>query len=144
MYSYIYGMSTSKRQIQSDLRAKSHETTKHILKLMLFPNSRDFSHWGKEIYAFINSVDRSKGKNKYPSERIIYDALSTQLDIIANLLSVTVDENDELIPECIDVETAEDTISNYYKWLAKELASKGKISKQEYIEEMNKLGFSIE
>lgn len=130
MYIYIRSMSEAQNKIYDKLTDASDNIVEHIVKLILYPNAQEVNHWKREIFSFLWKVDKLKGKNKYPSEKFIYNALSTHTDNLGVYLDVIQDEYSDT-PQSISVETAERCVDEYMKWVASNLSVTGGLKSKE-------------
>jgi hypothetical protein len=130
MQRYIYAMSKAQRAIYAEVEAASKQIDQHLIRLMLYPDSEHVSHWKQEICSFLNSVDLLKGKNKWPSKRLLMKALTTHNDILDTYTWQVIDWEDELTPLNVSPSTIRRGVEFYQDWLAECLSENGAISKK--------------
>ena len=118
-------MSEYKSRIYDTLVSASEQIDLHMIRLMLFPNSHYVDHWMHEIWSFLFKVDKLKGKNKYPTAKFIYDALSVHNDILGNYMKIVEDLEENLEPVDIAVSDVISAVVSYQKWIASELSQNG-------------------
>ena len=94
----------------------------------MFPDSEYVDHWMHKIWAFLFRVKKLKGKNKFPKTAFIKKAMSTNNDMIPELMSVVIDLESELEPTWVDSDAALECIEAYQNWLASELSVHGVVS----------------
>ena len=64
---YIFSMSMSRKDLASRLEETTIPLIEHLIKLYIYPNLSEYvSHWRQEVYEFLHSVSRIKGKNIFP------------------------------------------------------------------------------
>lgn len=141
MYIYIRSMSEAQAEIRRSIVSHSCELVKHIIKLILYADSDCVHHWQSEIYSFLNTVQKLKGKNRWPSAKFIKEALSTWNDSLDTLTWQVIEEEDELVPLSASQEKISAVVNGYQDWLATQLATKGAISPKESRAELDKLVF---
>lgn len=129
MFRYIRAMASSRLLLQTKLNAKSEQVVEHLVKIAMFPKSSTIPHWKQEIFAFLHSVDRQKSNHKYPSEKFIYESISTMNDILDSYVDYVRDCEGEQMPLYPTDDSLLNYISGYQRWIAKELSTKGRISK---------------
>ena len=138
MFRYVYAMAQNDQKIFSSLSDSAIPLIRHIIKLIYFPNVQEYNHWKREVFKFLNYVDKRKANNKYPKYNFIYSALSSHNDIMDNLISTTLDEMVEE-PADVDYDTAYSIIDSYLQWISQELATSGKISNTACYEKLDEL-----
>lgn len=127
----IYAMSRRLRDIGADLDSKGQKLIDHLIKLYLYPNSKDVNHWKQEVYNFIHCVDSIKGKHKTPSASFIYDNIYGKYNInyTNNSINATLDDYGD--PEFdFDYNDIHQFISEYVEWLSVELNQKEVLSRK--------------
>ncbi len=130
MFRYIIAMSRSRQEIANKIADASTEIDMHIIKLLLYPNIRTCSHWKQEVVNFLYAVDRLKGSNKWPSEKFIYEYLSCHNDILSNYKMIVEEDYEELKPSDISIQSIEQAVVEYQRYLAHELSNNGIISRK--------------
>ena len=128
MYIYIKSMSEAQTEIYRDIRDASDQVVLHILKILMFPDSKYVDHWMHEIWGFLFRVKKLKGKNRFPKPDFIKKAMSTSNDMIPELMSVVLDLESELEPTWVDSDVALECIEAYQNWLASELSAHGVVN----------------
>ncbi len=82
MYRYIVAMSLNRERLKQQFEDASKPIVQHMIKLLYYPDSSDYSHWKQEIYSFLNDTYKMKGSNKWPSEKFIFTYLQAYNDAI--------------------------------------------------------------
>lgn len=127
MHIYIRSMSEAQSQIYSELTQKSWKVDEHIIKLLLLPDCPEANHWKREIARFIDSVDRLKGKNRFPDAKFIKKCISTHNDCIDAFLYKISGQLHEETQRQLSEDVILHALDTYQNWLASELSSHGSI-----------------
>lgn len=128
MYIYIRSMSEAQSKIYDKLTDRSEQIDQHIIRILLFPDSRYVDHWMHEIWASLHTVDRLKGKNTWPKEKFIKKCLSTHNDILDVYTEVVKDIESSLIPNDVPAVCILYSIEAYQDWIARELSINGYVT----------------
>ena len=145
---YINAMAEQKKEIERSLSPKTDMIIEHMLYLCLAPNCTTVNHWMDEIYSFISKIDKLKGKNRFPSARMIYEwTYSKKQDLVKDTrwLSVMIEDakDKENIADDFDVQYVMNDLDamcmSYFKWLSEELASVGAVSRKSVREKLKAL-----
>lgn len=139
MYIYIRAMSRSDAQIYDRLDRDAEQLDRHLIKLMLYPNAQEADHWAKEVWNFVNIIDKRKQTNKYPKESFIYNAISCHNDIINNMIWQIKSDRRER-PAILHDQYIISKIEDYQHWLARKLSSQGAVSSREVYEALDIIG----
>ena len=133
-------MSEYQKEIRRELAAKGKQVLRHVIRLVLYPDSQEnYNHWKQEIVAFISDVDKVKGKNKWPNKEFIKEAISTQNDMIdAVIRQVKLQEN-ELRPRNVDSSVVLNAVEEYQDWLAGTLSRDGIIDPYEAFDVLDEI-----
>ena len=120
-------MSEKRKEIYRRLKDKLEDLAEHVGKCIVYRNtSNDLNHWKSEVYAFIHTVPKLKGTNKFPTYKNLKEnvlcLIDDRMDAIAsgsmNIASI------EGLP---DIECNMDLLGNlileYCDWLMKTLSS---------------------
>ena len=148
---YLTEMSLDKERLIQRILDKTEKINDLLLKCLLIQNTtNNLNHWSTEIYSFLPRIQKLKGKNKLPSEKLLttytlgyfQDTLLEYMD--AMIISMNDIENTNIIE--YNKQALYDCIIDYYKWLIPNLANTGNVNiiavKQEIkelIEKYNKL-----
>lgn len=144
MFIYISAMSEYQKEIRRDLSAKGKQLLRHLICVILYPDSQYYEHWKDEIVSFIADVDKVKGKNKWPKASFIKEAISTQDDMIDAVIRQVKLKERELTPrEVSDVEILRG-VESYQNWLANELSRFGIIDVYEAQDVIDKIVSEIQ
>ena len=136
---YINAMAEQKKEIERSLSPKTDMIIEHMLYLCLAPNCTTVNHWMDEIYSFISKIDKLKGKNRFPSARMIYEwTYGKKQDLVKDTrwLSVMIEDakDKENITDDFDVQDVMNDLDAmcrfYFQWLSEELASVGAVSRK--------------
>ena len=138
MYIYIRSMSEEQSRIYDKLTNASDKIVEHIVKLILYPDAQEYNHWKGEIFSFLWKVDKLKGKNKYPSEKFLYKALSTHTDNVEVYLDVIKHMYKDQ-PRNISTELATECVDLYMSWLAVNFSSKGSVRPDDVYVKLDKI-----
>lgn len=136
---YIRSMSRPDAQIYDKLDRDSEQLDRHLIKLMLYPDAQEADHWAKEVWNFINIIDRRKQTNKYPKETFIYKAISCHNDIISNMIWQIKSDMQER-PRTLHDEYIVRKIEDYQHWLARKLSTQGAVNSREVYEALDVIG----
>lgn len=136
---YIRGFSRNQDYEYDKIADMSDQIDEHIIRLLIFPHNFYEEHWMKEIWKFLYRVHKLKGKNKYPSKKFIFDALSGNMDIIENLIPAVKTKENNLTPEDAKLEDILYVADGYHKWLSERLSTKGAVLVEDVIEILTKL-----
>lgn len=145
---YINAMAEQKKEIERSLSPKTDMIIEHMLYLCLAPTCTTVSHWMDEIYSFISKIDKLKGKNRFPSARMIYEwTYGKKQDLVKDTrwLSVMIDDarDKENITDDFDVQDVMNDLDTmcmfYFQWLSEELASVGAVSRKSVREKLKAL-----
>ena len=128
-----------RRQIEDRLYESTDKIIEHLIKLYLMPTHESANHWKREIYSFLNKVDKLKGSNKRPTQSQIYTwTFGNKEDTIDNyfvrgmLDTINYDYNENIKINLNKFRTdIIDICKSYFMWLAKELSVKGIITPQQ-------------
>lgn len=145
---YINAMAEQKKEIERSLSPKTDMIIEYMLYLCLTPNCTTVSHWMDEIYSFISKIDKLKGKNRFPSARMIYEwTYSKKQDLVKDTrwLSAMIEDakDKENITDDFDVQDVMNDLDAmcrfYFQWLSEELASVGAVSRKSVREKLKAL-----
>ena len=127
---YIRAMSEYDSEVRRQLVNNSKPLYKHLIKIALYPTSEYVTAWTKEIYAFINDVDKLKRTKKFPTADFIFKALSTHLDVLDVYTRQIKSDLSEISDQEVfrSGEDITDICTNYAKWLASELSTQGGVT----------------
>jgi hypothetical protein len=130
-------------------------TFTHLLKLFYFRDFPEyFNNWSVAVYKsafFVHKVKKAHGKDKWPDAEDIYAWLWANPwgDMFDAMHSGTLkDFNNKSDPEYQnlpyvhaggDEEQAESFLKDYFIWLARQLSSKGKVSKDDVQDKIKEL-----
>ena len=139
---YVFSISTTRRDIAAKLEETTRQLVKHLIKLYLYPDYKDVQHWRQEVYSFLHSISKIKGRNKLPSSRfILANTIQSNLELIAvwyyNILD---DYGTPSNSKCSETELTR-KVSNYYRWLADILSAQGEVSRKSIYNKLSELGF---
>lgn len=129
MKRYICAMSKAQRAIYNEVEAASKQIDKHIIKLLLYPEAQEYNHWKREIVKFLQDVDLLKGRNKWPSKKLLLKALETHNDILDTYRWQVQNDERELTPRNVNPSVIKRSIETYQVWLATELSMNGAIDR---------------
>lgn len=139
MYRYIRAMSREKRKIEDHVCDKASEIDEHIMKLLLYPKSKSCDHWKAEIYGFLNHVYKLKPTHKFPKYKDILTWLRVNNDMLDKFVSRVIEDESDLIPEDVDIETLTRCIEQYQEWLATQLSEEGLVTKNAVYCKLNEI-----
>ena len=145
---YIFSMSMSRKDLASRLEETTIPLIEHLIKLYIYPNLSEYvSHWRQEVYEFLHSVSRIKGKNTFPSAKfILKNTLDINIDMIQILYEDVVDDysSEHGTPSSISITTLISRIKEYYEWLSTTLSDRGRVSRSAVYQKLEELGFGNE
>lgn len=131
MFIYIKSMSEAQSRIYDNLTAVSKQIDMHIIRLLLYPDSKYVDHWMHEVWSFLFDIDTLKRKNTYPKASFIKKALSTHNDILGNYVKIVKSLESELTPQRIDLATVEYCVEEYQDWIAEQLSKYGYVEQKD-------------
>lgn len=145
---YITAMTRNRAEVKSKLGAHMDLIFQHLLCLILTESQTYRDHWMNEIHAFLNTVDKLRMTNKFPTEDQIYEwTYGESRDLVlddkyfGSLLEEVCEKEKFQIPQDRkSVMTELDLISQeYFKWVAEVLSDRGRIQSSEVHEKLNSL-----
>ena len=131
MFIYIRSMLEAQSRIYDNLTAASKQIDMHIIRLLLYPDSRYVDHWMHEIWSFLFDIDTLKRKNTYPKASFIKKALATHNDILGNYVKIVKSLEVDLKPRRVDLTAVEYCVSEYQNWVAEQLSTHGYIEQRD-------------
>lgn len=139
---YLTEMSESKSKIERDIKYNSRELIEHLLKCLLFQNTtNNLNHWGQEVYSYLKDVQKLKGSNKLPSEKMLYNCtlgyFADSLLMKLNIYIESICEEENISIKEYDKKLLYDCIIDYYKWLVPILSTKGAVKPSEVKAQIN-------
>lgn len=121
----IFALSRCNQDVFSKLADKSETLIDHLIKVFLYPNAFEVSHWKQEVWTTLNRVPKLKSNNKFPTyQQIMKSIWNSYEDIIPNLVDLWISEINE-IPMKLSYENIHSAIHQYMNWAAYELSTKG-------------------
>ena len=127
MKKLVYCFAKDKMKVLDKLEDQSEPLIKHLVKYFLYPNHLSSSHWGDEIFSFLNNVSKLKKKNKRPtSEVILKSTWNVYEDSILEYIP-TVQEDYGI--SYVDSKTVYNDCKQYMVWLAEKLSDVGSVSR---------------
>lgn len=141
----VFAMSLPKCEIAARLEETTRPLIRHLIKLYLYSDkSSDSNHWRQEVYALLHNVSKLRRVNKLPSTNFILDnTINVNRDLIPSWTKhIISDYSDDADRDMnIDIVALQNSISDYYSWLASELSQYGDISRTECYSKLEELGF---
>lgn len=125
----IFAMSHSKKEVKDKILSVSDVLAEHLVKVSLMPDSSNVSHWKDEIYSFLNRVPKLKGSNKYPSYNSLIRCISSDNDILDNIIWQVCSDY-SLDNDICNVASAFTVVAEYQDWLAKHLSNTGAVTRK--------------
>ena len=124
----IYCFAKDKSTLLYELERESKPLIKHLVKYFMYPGHTSASHWGDEIYAFLNSVSKLKKKNKRPtSDQILKFTWDVYEDSIIEYIPTVVDDYGD---SDVDPEVVYNNCRYYMIWLSDMLSNVGSVSRK--------------
>lgn len=71
MYYHISGFADSRNQIKTELRSVTKIVMNHLIKVFLYPNVQEQTHWKREIAQSLNDIAKQKGKNRFTTAKFL-------------------------------------------------------------------------
>ena len=94
----------------------------------MYPGHTSASHWGDEIYAFLNSVSKLKKKNKRPTvDQLLNKTWSVYEDSILEYIPTVVEDYGY---SEVDPTIVYENCKKYMTWLCTVLSDIGSVSKK--------------
>lgn len=128
MYRYIRSFAVTKREIQADLRAAARVIIEHLIKIFLYPDAQENSHWKREVAAALNDVPKMKNSNKLPKAKFILDSSWMAWEDIFDRKVEVVKEDIVEDPIDVDINILYSAVDEYFDWLSTELSQFGSVS----------------
>ena len=60
MYYHISGFADSRNQIKTELRSVTKIVMNHLIKVFLYPNVQEQTHWKREIAQSLNDIAKQR------------------------------------------------------------------------------------
>ena len=141
MKKYIYSMSKSRRDIGADLEQGCDELILHLIKLRMYPQAQECSHWRKEVAEKLHRVDSFKGTRRLPNVSfIMQNTFNVHEHRISKYIHIAeVDYDYDAIT--FDKDILVDDIRDYFKWIATELQDDGRLAYTDIISYLETNGF---
>ena len=132
-----------KDSISRDLYNDSKQVVEHIIKCMLWPKSRDLSHWKTEIMGSLFSIPKYKNNNKYPTFTQLNNwFLKGKLEDTANSLNTNIRivcrKENKKVPD-YNLQNIYKCIADYLTWLCQELSKTGVVDDVDMENKLNEL-----
>ena len=145
---WLMEFAENKKEVERQLTSKTDILIEHILYLIMDKNNKAAQHWKTEIYAFISSVKKLSGKNKFPTKSQIYDWTYGKSEDLVNdsawlfvLVQDVTEKENFYSPRDIDdiMKRLDGFCKKYFTWLASNLSSVGRVTQSSVIQELNSL-----
>lgn len=144
----LFEFAKNKKKIEMELCFATPKIIQHLFYLVLDKDNINKSHWQTEIYAFLNSIELIKGKNKLPDKQFIYtNSYGEVQDTVQNIKWI--ENTADSYCDIENIETAKSTYkimeeldficSNYFDWLAEKLSTVGSVKRKEVVTEIDEL-----
>lgn len=142
MYRYIFGMSKSRKDLESWIEDHTLPVMCALAQLYVFPNSQYENHWRQEVYANFNTMRRFRHNNKLPSSEFIFNSSwEINKDSVKSALKWAKSKETELTPrKDISVENLYSLMESYFIWISEALSQEPLISSEEVYAELDELG----
>ena len=139
----LFEMAYNKKQILDRFLHNFENVISHLMLVYLFRDNKEKNHWEDEVHSFINRTYRCKSNNKFLSIKDIESVLLGWTDCFDQQVSTYIDEikaKEEIdeVPE-FSIEKLTAFLTNYFKWLSKELSTKGQVSREEVKNKIDEL-----
>lgn len=124
----IYCFAKDKSTLFYELERESKPLVKHLVKYFMYPGHTSASHWGDEIYSFLNSVSKLKKKNRRPtSEQILKSTWNVYEDSIIEYIPTVADDYGD---SDVDPKVVYNNCRHYMIWLSGMLSDVGSVSRK--------------
>jgi hypothetical protein len=132
-------MSSTKANIADMLDESAFIISTDIMKLYMYPASKDVPTWREEIWTTLSRVPRCRYTNKFPSSDFIYKHTMRSnrpyMDAWWHLVCEDYTRN-WMSDFC---ECRDNIIDEYFKWISKELPKCGAVSKTMVVDKLIEL-----
>lgn len=135
---YIQSFAETQQEIHRYLVSRADVVIEHLIKIFLYPERQEVSHWKQEVAATLNRVYKLKSDNKYPSKDWILENSWNVLDDIIRDSIVPIEEdyghssNDNFY-------NIYNKIYSYFDWLSGELSKTDRVSNTRIYDKIDEL-----
>lgn len=139
----IFAMSRSRKDLGSWIEDHTFQVMVALAQLYLFPHGNRV-HWRKEVYEKFSQMFPFRHNNKLPDQKFILDnSWNVNSRFIHNALQRAIDKETEYVPiDNIDENEFYVIVEDYFMWLSYSLSKTNRVSLQEVLEELDRLGLS--
>ena len=131
-------MAHTKDKIFQNLLYKTEVVFEHLLKLFYFHSCTDYVNgWITTVYSNLSKTHKDKATNKWPTEEFIYDAVwggaedafSAHLRGMVGTFNYKNHPSYKYLPTIVNKreKEAKQYLTEYYRWLSKQLSKKGEV-----------------
>lgn len=122
---YIRSMGLSRKDIIENLDNDVTQIIRHLIKIYIYRDRGNLTHWSRELYKYIPAIPNLKGKNKFPNAQTILSGLwdRSQKRIPRIILGVL--EDYDYQPYDYNLENVRNYVYRYLEWMAQELSAYG-------------------
>lgn len=145
---FVTEFADSKKNMERELKPKTKQIINHLYKLYCMPDHESRNHWMREIANFLNEINKLSGKNKFPTEKQLYDwtyykfkdQVTEQFYMKAMTKNIT-DRYNVLIDIPLDdiCKEFDNICESYFRWLAGQLSKYGIVSNYEIYDKLDEL-----
>lgn len=140
MKRYVYAMSKSKSELGDFFESRTEVIIEHLIKLYLYPRSRDVEHWRREVANHSSQSFTLKGSHKLPSASfILKNTIQVHRRFIPNYIKCILEEYGS--SRYSNDDTLVNRIEQYFNWMADQLSTNIKIPYSEIYAELEESGF---
>jgi hypothetical protein len=135
----ILAMSGKRSDIACSIESMTCEVIMHLMKIYLYPNSRDVNKWKGEVYNFFYSIPKFKHNNKFPSADFIFN---NTYDKNTDCLQIWWEDVQEEYGEVEDADFVDFCLiaKEYYRWLSDILSERGRVTRPKVYDKLRELG----
>lgn len=141
MKRYIYAFAKSRKDIGDEIEDGVRELILHLIKLKLYPNSRDIHKWRREVAEKLHKVSKLKGRHTFPEYEFIMKNSWWEYDKQVPYFIRMIQDDYGKPTEHTDVYELTFCIEDYFIWLCSRLCRIGEVSYESIIQYLSSHGF---
>lgn len=134
---YVQSFAETQQEIHRYLVSRADVVIEHLIKIFLYTERQEVSHWKQEVAAALNRIYKLKNNNRYPSKNWI----------MTNSWNVLEDTIQDSVPSIVEdygdttysFNSIYDKLHEYFDWLSSELSIRGRVSNTRIYNKINEL-----
>lgn len=124
----IRSFAEAQKEIHRYLVSRSDVVIEHLIKIFLYTERQEVSHWKQEVAAALNRIYKFKNIDRYPSKGWIMTNSWNVLEYtVYDYIYPIIEDYGELTSN-LTVTSIYDKIHKYFDWLSTELSIRGRVS----------------